>query len=338
MLAFLVSALVGFLATVLVIPKLIVILRNIDVVGYDIHKKSRPAVAEIGGLPVLIGFLAGILTYVATRTFLGAELSVTAQLLAAALTMTIIVLIGMLDDLTTLLGRKKGGATLKAIKRTGFKQTTKFLLPIPAAVPLMVTNTGVSSITLPFLGSVNVGLAYPLLLIPLGIFGASNATNMLAGMNGLTAGLGTVLLTSLGLYAFASGATTAAAIALIFVSVLFGFLIFNWYPARMFPGDSLDYAIGAAAATVAIIGNIERFAVFAFIPWFIELVLKARSRFRAESFGILQEDGTLKAPYEKSYSLTHIVMKAGRFTEKQVVLALIGFEALVCIFAFAMFL
>ncbi len=337
--AFVVSAIAGFLTTIVIVPKLVVVLKNIDIVGYDIHKKGRPAVAEIGGLPVLIGFLSGILTYVATRTFYQhTEISLTAQILAATLTIMIIVVIGMLDVLTTLLGRKKEAELMKSIKRVGFKQTTKFLLPIPAAVPLMVTNAWVSSVTVPLIGTLNLGMLYPLIIVPLGIFGASNATNMLAGFNGLTAGLGTVLISSLGIYAYLNGAFTAAAIALIFVAVLLGFLAYNWYPAKIFPGDSLDYAIGAVAATVAILGNIEKFAVFAFLPWFVEFLLKARSRFKAESFGVLQQDGTLKAPYEQVYSLTHAVMKLGRLREWQVTETLIAIEAAVCALAFAIFL
>lgn len=333
------SALLGFLSTLAITPRIITVLKNIDVVGRDIQKKGKPEVAELGGFPVLVGFLSGIFSYVAVLTFyLGVNGEITSKILAATLGIMIITLFGMLDDLTALLGKKKIGGKINSEKKAGFKQSTKFLLPITAAVPLMVVNSGVSSITAPFFGSVDLGVLYPLLIVPLGIFGAANATNMLAGMNGLTAGLGVVLISALGIFSLINGGLVASAIAFIFVAVLLGFLAYNWYPARIFPGDSLDYTIGAVAASVAILGNIERFAVVAFVPWFAELLLKARSRFRAESFGILQSDGTLEAPYEKPYSLTHVVMNAGRFTEKQVVLILMGVELAFAALAFAAFL
>ncbi|MDP2841599.1 MAG: hypothetical protein Q8O17_04910 [Candidatus Methanoperedens sp.] len=41
----------------------------------------------------------------------------------------------------------------------------------------------------PFLGTLDIGLLYPLLIIPIGMIGASNAFNMLAGYNGLEAGM-----------------------------------------------------------------------------------------------------------------------------------------------------
>ena len=330
----------AFFATVIITPRIITVMKNIGVVGHDIHKKDKPEVAELGGFPVILGFLTGILSYVFILTFyLKIDGDTTSKILAATLGIMIITLFGMIDDLTSLLQKRKSiGGKINSEKKVGFKQSTKFLLPIFAAVPLMVVNSGVSSITIPFFGNIDTGIIYPLLIVPLGIFGASNATNMLAGMNGLTAGLGTVLISSLGLFALINGEIVAAAIAFIFVAVLLGFLVYNWYPSKIFPGDSLDYTIGAVAASVAILGNIERFAVLAFTPWFIEFLLKAKSGFKAESFGILQADGTLAAPYKKTYSLTHVVMKAGRFTEKQVVGILIGIGLFFAILAFAGFL
>ncbi|VVB61688.1 Phospho-N-acetylmuramoyl-pentapeptide-transferase [uncultured archaeon] len=333
-----ISGLGGFLATVLMTPRIITVLKNIDVVGRDIHKKDKPQVAELGGFPVLLGFLTGILAYVGTLTFyLKINGEVISQILAATLTIMIITLLGMLDDLTTLLAKRKIGGKINSEKKVGFKQSTKFLLPLFAAVPLMVVNSGVSSIAIPFLGNIDLGILYPLLIVPLGIFGAANATNMLAGMNGLTAGLGTILISALGGFALLNGELVAAAIAFIFVAVLLGFLIYNWYPAKIFPGDSLDYTIGAVAASVAILGNIERFAVIAFIPWFVEFLLKARNWFKAETYGVLQSDGTLQAPYSKIYSLTHVVMRSGRFTEKQLVLILLGVEVFFVFLAFALY-
>ncbi|MBU4451888.1 MAG: hypothetical protein KJ851_03750 [Nanoarchaeota archaeon] len=320
--------------------RIIIVSKNIGAVGYDIHKKNKPEIAELGGFPVLLGYLTGILSYVFALTFyLKIDGGTTSKILAATLTIVIITLFGLLDDLTALLQKRKIiGGKINSEKKIGFKQSTKFLLPLFAAVPLAVVNSGVSSITIPFLGNVDLGILYPILMIPLGIFGASNATNMLAGMNGLTAGLGAVLISALGVFAFMNGGVVAAAIAFIFVGALVAFLFYNWCPAKIFPGDSLDYTIGAVAASVAILGNIERFAVIAFTPWFVEFLLKARSRFTAESFGVLQADGTLKAPYEKTYSLTHIIMKSGRFTEKQVVSILLAVEAVFCAIAFAVFL
>ena len=338
MIYFLAALLTAFTVTLFIIPKCMTFLKNTGITGIDIQKKEQPVLPEMGGLPVLIGFLAGTLLYVAFITFLTTSGKVyTINIIGAILTIMIITMIGMIDDLSTLIKSDIKDKD-KSFKRTGIKQKHKFLMPIAAAVPLIVLNSGISSITIPFMGVVDVGLLYPLFLIPIGIIGASNATNMLAGLNGLETGLGIVLLSFIGIFAYINGAYSASIIALIFVASLVAFLIYNKYPAKIMPGDSLTYTIGAVAAVAAIIGNIEKFAVIMFIPWFIELILKARSRFKAENFGALQKDGTLKCKSRKNYSLIHVVMHCGRFTEKQIVMIIIAFEILLGLVAMLLLL
>lgn len=105
---------------------------------------------------------------------------------------------------------------------------------------------------------------------------------------------------------------------------LLAFLIFNKYPSRVFPGNSLTYVVGALIAVVAILGNMEKIAVFLFIPYFIEFVIKAKNRFRTECFGIPQKDGTLKAPPTIG-SITHILLKFAN-TEKKVIIIILTIE------------
>ena len=145
--------------------------------------------------------------------------------------------------------------------------------------------------------------------------------------------MGSVLLTALGVYSLMNQRIVAGALALTFASALLAFFRYNWYPARIFPGD-LNYIIGAVTVSVAVIGDIEKFSVLCFIPWVLEAFLKLRSKLQAESYGLLQNDGTLKAPYQRIYSLTHLVMKIGGLRERGVSLILIFTEILICISAF----
>jgi len=299
-----------------------------------VQKSSKPELAEMAGPVVLMGFLLGIFLFIWTRVFLYNESSSLIEMFAAVSTILIVTIIGMFDDLGRLIKTSHPKDAFGNIKRIGLKQWQKPLFVLPAAIPLMAVMAGDSSIILPFVGGVNVGILFPLLFVPLGLVGASNATNMLAGLNGLETGMGAVLLTSMGIYAYLNNEIAAAAIALIMTAALLAFLKFNWYPAKVMPGDSLLYCIGATAAAVAVIGNMERFAIIAFFPWFIELILKWRTHFKAEAFGVLQKDGTLAPPYGKSYSLTHFVMKHGRFKEKQIVSILVLVEVLFCLLAF----
>jgi UDP-N-acetylglucosamine--dolichyl-phosphate N-acetylglucosaminephosphotransferase len=125
-------------------------------------------------------------------------------------------------------------------------------------------------------------------------------------------------------------------IMLALLGALLAFLFYNWFPARVFPGDSLTLMIGAGIASASIIGNMEKVGLMLFTLYFIELILKARTKMQAESFGIVQTDETLKAP-AKIGSLTHAVMKMGRFTEKQVVLIILGMQVLVVLATLGVF-
>ena len=71
-------------------------------------------------------------------------------------------------------------------------------------VPLVAVEMagGHSVISIPFVGMVPFGILYPLLLIPLAIAICSNLTNMMAGFNGLEAGLGIIMFATLSLLAF----------------------------------------------------------------------------------------------------------------------------------------
>ncbi|MBI4015360.1 MAG: hypothetical protein HY362_01420 [Candidatus Aenigmarchaeota archaeon] len=329
---------IAFAVAYLVLPRLIEFLKLSGMVGIDVQKIEKPKIAEMGGPAVVVGFLIGIFAFIGARVFLydlKADI-VMVKILISISTILIVVLIGMFDDLGRLIKKKMKKDVFGNIKRIGLKQWQKPLFTLPAAIPLMAILAGNTVLYLPVLGPVDLGILYPLLIVPIAIVGASNATNMLAGLNGLEAGLGAVTLGSIGIFALIIGEIPAASIALIFAAGLFAFFLYNKYPAKIMPGDSLTYAIGAVIATAAIIGNMERFVAFLFLPWFIEFALKARSRFKAQSFGILQKDGSLKSKYDKIYSLTHVFMN-GRNTERGIVYRLVGLQIILCMLGFALF-
>ncbi len=338
--AIVLSAAVSFFASFFILPAFIRFLEASGIVGTDINKPHKPKVAEMGGPAVMAGFLSGMFLFIWLNTFLLSKqsgiLSIgeIGRIFAGISTILIIMVIGMIDDMSVLTRIKEGVRGFEKYKRIGLKQWQKPLLTLPAAIPLMAIMAGDSTMSIPLVGTVNLGIFYPLLMVPLGVVGASNAMNMLAGFNGLEAGLSFVTLFSMGLFGYANGEIAAAAIAFVMAAAVLAFLAFNWYPAKIMPGDSFVYATGATLAVVAILGNMEKFAVYIFAPWVVELVLKMRSGFNAENYGLLNPDKTLRTQYQKSYSITHIVMKSGRLKEWQVSTAIIGLEITVCVLAF----
>jgi len=289
------TLLVSFIVTFAIIPYWIKRARVAGLVGKDKHRNNGIKIAEVGGLPVACGFIFAILYYIATRVFVyKQDDQILVLVLAATASMLIATIIGTVDDI---LGWK-----------IGLRARYKIVLTFFIALPIMVVNAGVSAMTLPIIGTIDLGILFPLLIIPLGIVGASNAFNMYAGYNGLEAGQGIIILSVLGIIAFLTGSGFVAVLALTMVTALLAFLWFNRYPARIFPGDTLTYSVGALIAIIAILGNIEKFAVIIFIPYYLEFLLKARGGMRKESFAKLNSDASLSLPYPKFYGLEHVAI------------------------------
>ncbi|MCQ4337045.1 MAG: UDP-N-acetylglucosamine--dolichyl-phosphate N-acetylglucosaminephosphotransferase, partial [Sulfolobales archaeon] len=159
--------------------------------------------------------------------------------------------------------------------------------------------------------------------------------NMLEGLNGLGAGMGVIMTLTLALIGFRAGGLSliSGEMAAVLLASLIAFLIFNKYPAKVFPGNVGTYFIGAAIGALGISGYTLTALFFLYLPYVAEFVLKARTKFKGVSFGKVSQDGTL---YWDSFphSLTHVVMKLGRFKEYQVVLILWGIEAVFAVMAY----
>jgi len=328
----LVSVLLSFFTVFFVAPGTKKFLERVKIVGMDQQKHNRPKMATSAGVLVIAGLLVGGFFFMGMNTFLfGASINLT-YLLAAYCSILIVTFIGFIDDLNV----SKKPTTNKGVKdfRVGLKQWQKPLLTLPAAIPLMAISAGTSVMSIPFIGPMDFGVLYPLVLVPVAVVVVSNITNMLAGMNGLEAGMGAVALLSLGIYTFSLGRVEASVIAFTACFSLLAFLKWNWYPAKFLPGDSLTYLIGASLISVIILGNIEKFGMIIMIPWLLEAFLKLRSGFRARSLGDLRKDGTLKPPYKNIYSLTHVIMKMRPMNERKIAAILIGMETIICAAAF----
>jgi len=248
----------------------------------------------------------------------------------------ILVISGLVDDLLTLKKYVNG----KVTTITGLPMRVRLMLAFAASIPLVVINAGTHSMNVPFFGLVNFGILYPLVLIPLTVAGVSSVYNFLAGFSGLEAGQGILVLGFLSFVAYVSGSPWLAVVGLCMVGALVGFYIFNMVPAKVFPGDTLTYSVGALIAGMAILGNFEKIALVVFIPYFIEMILKLRGGLKKHSFGIPNKKGHLGMPYDKIYGLEHLAIKIlnkfGHATERKVAYLIHAFQIIFILIAFLM--
>ncbi len=307
----------SFVSTLIILPWLIRFLKSINLEVMDQNKEKKPLIPISGGLAVGAAITVSIMTLIFAKRFLEInDDGIMISLFAVTTSLLIVLFIGLLDDI--LIKKSKESSY-------GLKQWQKPLFTVIAAIPLIAIKAGDTAMTLPFIGHVNLGFFYPLLLVPIGFIGATNMVNMLAGFNGLEAGMGLVYTGMLGLYAAYNNLYLGAVLSFAVFGSLLVFFWFNKYPAKIFPGDSLTYLLGGMLACIAIVGNLEKAALIVSIPFFIEFFLKARGKFKNQSYGYYK-DGKVQSFYNKIYSLPHILTKSGKYTEKQVTIFLIVIE------------
>ncbi len=318
---------ISFLITLVILPWLIRYLKKIELFVIDQNKEDKPLVPISGGLAVTAGILAAFMGWIFAKTFFQ-QLNSDAHIIIFAVLVSLLTVsfVGFIDDV--LIKKSREGSY-------GLKQWQKPLLTLIAAAPLVAVKAGTTVITVPFYGSFDVGIFYPLILVPIGFIGATNMVNLLAGFNGSEAGMGLIYTGMLGLYAYVNGSYVAALLAFATFSSLLVFFYYNKYPAKILPGDSLTYLLGAVIASIAIVGNIEKAALIASIPFIIEFFLKMRTKFKAQSYGFYK-DGKVQSKYDKIYSIPHILTRTGKYTEKQVtmfmILVQLFFSSLIWVF------
>ncbi|MBD3397768.1 hypothetical protein GF412_01410 [Candidatus Micrarchaeota archaeon] len=304
---FLVSILSSYAFSIGLVPRL----KKFGFVGKDMHKAHHPEVAEMGGISIVVGFSAGILLAIMLSTFNGLTFNIV-FVLAGLLTIQTLAFIGILDDILDV------------------PQWAKAFIPLLSAVPLIaVKAAGSTAMVLPFIGAVDFGIFYVLLLLPVGVAVASNLTNMLAGFNGIEAGMGTVIFGCMAIIAWAHGSPEMLVLFVPMLGALLGFLPKNWCPASVFPGDVGTLTIGAVLATGVIIGNLESAGALILSLYVLDFLIKLPNRFPKTFVGL--KYGELVAPKGRPRGLIDLILKlgGGGMKETKLVLVMMGLQLLV---------
>ncbi len=290
MLQVLVTFLVSFLIVLLAMPNTIKKLKERGVTGIDVHKVNRPRIAKGAGFVVLLAIVTSLLIFIGFSTFGDGEAN--PALLAALVSILMAGLVGQLDD------------------NLDFRNRTKIALPLVASIPMMAMQVGTSSMSIPLIGTINLGILYPLVIVPLMMTFIIDSTNMYGGMNGLETGLAAINSSAILLFVFASPFVSnktlspadldAGIISGALLGAMLAFLIFNKYPAKALPGDVGRLPIGATIAAALILGNMDRLALILYFPFGVNFALfivykiyVRRKGIEYQKFAQPREDGTL---------------------------------------------
>jgi len=299
---------ISLTVTYFLFPTAIASFKSAKFTSKDMHKPSQPEIAEMGGLVIVAGFSLGIIMIIAVETFSPDLLSIgLIQILAAFSVVLIMTLVGSVDDLI------------------GIRQIPKAIIPLLASLPLVAIRAGHTSMNIPLIGQIDFGIIYPLVLVPVAITGAANAFNMLAGFNGLEVGMSLVATGALAIIAYSVEAMTSFVILVATIGALVATLRYNWYPAKVFIGDTGTFSLGAIIASAVILGNFEMAGIILVIPYALDFLLKAPYRF-PKTWG-RYENGRLYCPAKRPIGLAQLIMKLCRgITERNLVLILVGIE------------
>ncbi|MBS0189620.1 MAG: MraY family glycosyltransferase [Phycisphaerales bacterium] len=235
------------------------------------RKVHRMPVAYLGGVAVFLGMLAGVLYSYASIKVAGlieyhpsqhataAEPEQRILPLFVLFGMTVVVVVGLLDDVWGLAPRVKIGgllfaAALLAIDDIGARVAAQVLSPLGT---LLGNPTLVFHIPLPIhigdASSVSFDLVYWVGTAIIGFFvlGACNATNLIDGLDGLLTGTTAIsaaglLIIALGMAAADDGPrdTQRLVMCMALLGACLGFLPHNFNPATIFLGDAGSLLLG----------------------------------------------------------------------------------------------
>lgn len=153
---------------------------------------------------------------------------------------------------------------VKFKNNAGLSIVTKFLLQmIIALIFFYLFMRAGGSTTLRFTALniiIPLGWMFGIFILFL-LVGTTNAVNITDGLDGLAAGLSAIAFLAYGIISWncgwLEGYQEIAIFCFILVGSLFGFLVFNSHPAKVFMGDLGSLALGGALATIAILTRHE---------------------------------------------------------------------------------
>lgn len=264
--AFLVTAVSGYI----VIPWLRKLKygQTINEIGPTWHQ-SKQGTPTMGGIMFVIGTLAGIvggygLLLNSESVFMEVMYqNQTISLLISVLAAMAYGAIGFVDDYIKVVKKRNLGLTEKQKLVLQFAVTAVFLLSQHAIGHLSTI------VTIPFIGAVDFGIVYYPIVFA-GIVFLVNAVNLTDGIDGLCSSVTFVVaLTFLmvsAIYGYYSNAIFACALA----GGLAGFLMWNFYPAKVFMGDTGSMFLGGAVVAMAWAVKRPEVLVFAGFIYIVE--------------------------------------------------------------------
>ena len=206
-----------------------------------VHKKPIP---RIGGIGIYAAFMIAVVAIMNSGVFRGEMGFDTAGLLLGG---TLIVLLGIVDDYKNLPAKVKLLGQILA-----------------ALVTVVAFDVRIDFVTDPF----GDYLYLEYFAVPATVFwivGLTNTVNLIDGLDGLAAGVSVIACVTIFLVALEGNIMPVAVLTAALGGAAFGFLYYNFNPARIFMGDSGSMFLGFMLAGISVIGAVKCAATIALV-------------------------------------------------------------------------
>lgn len=258
-----------------------------------VHKRPTP---RIGGLAIIFGFLVAIISF---------NDSWTKELVSILIGVGILGVLGIIDDC------KELDAKLKFVVQI-----------IAALVVVIFGDIRISVMSNPNVFSENPYIIFPqwlsITVTVLWIVFMTNAVNFIDGLDGLAAGVSAIMSMSLVFIAITYHEYEIALLGIALMGACFGFLPFNFNPAKIFMGDTGSMFLGYMLSVLSVQGMFKSYAVISFA---VPIIMLGLPLFDA-LFAMLRRLLTGKNPMSADRGHLHHRLYDMGFSQKQTVFIL----------------
>jgi len=260
-----------------------------------VHKKIMP---RLGGLAIYIAFMIGCV----------ASMEITWDIFGILLGGTLIVALGVADDVYQLPAK------------------VKLLGQIVAACVLVIFDIRIEWVNNPLGGYFYLDM----LSIPFTIFWVisfTNVVNLIDGLDGLAAGVSAIASLTVILVAVQMGYFHVAILTAALAGAIIGFIRYNFNPATIFMGDTGSMFIGYMLAAISVYGAVKTAATIALIVPAIALGLPILDT----AFAIMRRYVNGRPIFQPDKGHLHHRLLATGMSHKETVLFMYGITAVLCI-------
>jgi len=215
---------IAFIVSYILTPYMARVGKKQNMMDMPGHRKiHEEAIPNLGGIVIFFGFLLSLLFVV----------QIEGQIKALLIGGVIILLLGVVDDIVDLSPKHK------------------FIIQmVPALIVIIYNSDLINSFIVNQLKIFNLlgYLLYPILIF--WIVGVTNSINLIDGLDGLACGISLIALVTFLILGLRQNLEALSLISIALAGSMLAFLRFNFYPAKIFLGDSGSTFAGFILASI----------------------------------------------------------------------------------------